>query len=57
VGDGVAVEVGACGASDHPSEFLIQYGDNPASCLTHHDGANVPSVPFIDYCRKDGNSE
>jgi hypothetical protein len=30
VGDGVAVEVGACGASDHPSEFLIQHGDNAA---------------------------
>jgi hypothetical protein len=26
-------------------------------CLTHHDGAGVPSQSFIDYCRKDNSSE
>jgi hypothetical protein len=42
VGVGAGVEVGACGASDHPSEFLIQHGDNAAIYLP---GTNL-YVPY-----------
>jgi hypothetical protein len=45
VAEGVGLGVGACGASDHPSEFLIQHGDNAAIYVP---GTNlyVPSRPL-----------